>query len=151
MVEPLFLNFQFLFSRRGQALRRGSGQAALSLVFLIGGIMVLIGVTLAFLVISFINASMGFQSANRALAVASGGVYDALLQLDRSMTFSGTYTVPLGAYTATVTVTNDQAAGKATIDSSSIVSAHQRKIRATVSIATSSGQITLISWETLVL
>ena len=45
-------------------------QTALSLVFLIGGIIVLVGVTLSYLVISFTNASFGFQAANRALTTA---------------------------------------------------------------------------------
>ena len=47
------------------------GQATLSLVFLVGGIVILIGVTLSVLVISLINSGYGFQAANRALARAS--------------------------------------------------------------------------------
>lgn len=60
------------------------GQAALSLVLLVGGTVVLIAATLFFLVISFLNATFGFQAANQAWGLAISGANDALLQLVRN-------------------------------------------------------------------
>jgi len=62
------------------------GQAALSLVLLVGGTVVLIAATLFFLVLSFINSTFGFQAANQAWGLALSGANDALLQLSRNPT-----------------------------------------------------------------
>lgn len=67
-----------------------SGQAALSLVLLVGGTVVLIAATLFFLIISFINSTFGFQAANQAWGLALSGGNDALLQLSRNPTVGNT-------------------------------------------------------------
>ena len=64
-----------------------TGQAALALVFLIGGAVVLVGITLAFLVYNFVNSTSGFQAANRALGVALAGANDALVRLSINRRF----------------------------------------------------------------
>lgn len=89
--------------------KSGAGQAALSLVFLVGGTVVLIGTTLTFLVISFINTTFGYQAANRALGVAFAGVNDGLWKLskDRNYGFSGgscKYVLPVGSDSASVVI-----------------------------------------------
>lgn len=130
------------------------GQAALSLVFLTGGIIVLIGVSLAFLAISFINSSFGFQSANKALAAASAGVNDAMLQLTRNKSFVKScfdnYCVPSSCVQgdAAVAVTqNSPSPGLVTIESQATSFVSQRKIKAIVSVNASTTQVNLISWE----
>ena len=88
------------------------GQAVLSLVFLIGGTVVLIGTTLAFLVISFINATFGYQAANRALGIAFAGANDGLWKLSKDRDFGGSlteqslcdYLLPVGSDQARVAV-----------------------------------------------
>lgn len=127
-----------------------NGQAALSLVFLIGGVLVLIGVTLSFVVISFLNATYGFQAANRALGVATAGVEDALLQLARNKDFSvpSGYSMPLGAASAAVKVTQGApAAGLATILSQAVVGSHERKLQVVVSVSAATGRVHVVSWQ----
>ena len=130
--------------------RRATGQAALSLVFLTGGIIVLVGLSLAFLAISFINSSFGFQSANKALAIASAGVYDALIQLVRNKSFSGSYCVPLpcGQGSSSTTVSqNTPSPGLVTIESQATSFVSRRKIKTIVSISSTTTQVNLVSWN----
>jgi len=101
-------------SGSGQAPRRDSGQAAISLIFLVGGTILLVGVTLAFLIFSFITSTFGFQAANRALGVAFAGANDAMLQISKNINFPGLngcreYAVALEGYSAAVTVTRSWA------------------------------------------
>lgn len=126
----------------------------MALVFLIGGIIVVIAVSLAFIVISFITSGYGFQSSNRALGVAAAGVDDAVIKLVRNKDFSAVsaYNVPVGNYNASVTVVqNTPISGHATIVSIAAVAAYQRKIQAVVAIAPVTGQVHLISWDQLAL
>ena len=133
---------------------RHAGQATLSLVFLIGGIIILVGVSLSFLVISFISSGYGYQASNRALGAATGGVEDALLRLvrDTDLTALTPYEVPLDSYTANVTVTQDSpVAGLVTILSYATVAGYQRRIQAVVAVDSDTGQVSLISWDQLTL
>lgn len=129
-----------------------AGQAVLSLVLLVGGIVVFVSVTLAFIALSFINATTGFEKANRALAAASGGVADALVQIVRNKDFVSLspYVVPLGIYSAGVTVTPGvPVAGQATIVSGASVGFYTRRVRAVVSVVSSTGEVQLFSWNEL--
>jgi len=126
------------------------GQAALSFVFLVGAIIALIATSLAFLTISFVNSSFGFQASQRALAAASSGAADALMQLIRNKDFSDAtgYGVSVGNGSATVTVSqNTPAIGQATIISTALVSIYQLRIRVIVSIHSLNGQVKVISWQ----
>lgn len=126
------------------------GQAVLSTVFLIGGIIILVGLGLAVLASSFINSTYGFQAALRAQAVASSGIHDGLMQLVRNKDFADVvgYTVPLGADSAAVTVTqNAPATGEATIYSTATVSQRRRAIKVVVSIDSTYGRVTVVSWQ----
>ncbi len=136
------------------------GQAALSLIFLIGGIVILVGVTLAFVALTFLNASYGFQAANRAQGAALAGIHDALLQLARNKDFSDTgYCVPADNLLASgycpdgdalvVVTQNSPAAGQAIVTADAFVRSYRRKMQAAVSIATSTGAINVISIQTL--
>ncbi len=130
------------------------GQAALSFVFLIGVIVLSIGVAVAFLANSFLNSGYGYQAANRAMAVASAGAEDALMRLARNKDFSSvsSYSVPVGSDSASVTVNqNLPATGQAKIISSATVSFQQRKIQVVVSVDGTTGQISLISWQLITL
>ena len=129
-------------------LKPREGQAVLALVFLIGGIITLIGLTLASLATSFIGSTSGFETAEKVQAVTTGGAYDALLRLSRAKGLSGTYTVPGLDASAVVTVTQDSpSTGLITITSSSTISRRERRIRVVVSRTATSGEIGLVSWE----
>lgn len=120
------------------------GQAALSLVILVGGIIIAIGVGLAFIVGSSISASAAYQAGVRAEHVAVAGVSDAMLRLVRDRGFADVsgYTMPIDTYQATVTVQqNVPSAGKATITSLARVSGYKRTLQVIVSIDQITGEI----------
>ena len=130
------------------------GQAALSFVFIVGVIVLSIALTVAFLAASFLNSGYGYQTAKRAMAVASAGAEDALIKLARNKDFSSvsSYSVPVGSDSASVTVTqNSPVAGQAKIISSATAFFQQRKIQVVVSVDSNTGQISLISWQLLTL
>ncbi len=124
------------------------GQTVLPLVLLIGGLIVIIALTLVFLSRSFLTSSYGFQIAEKAKAVAASGAYDALVRLTRNKDLSGTYVLPLGTYSASVTVTQDSPAlGQVAITSISTILSRQKKVSVVVSRTSSTGQIVLTSWQ----
>lgn len=122
------------------------GQTALTLVFLIGSIAILVGATLAFIATSLANSGLGFKISEQAMAAAASGVYDALLQLVRNYNFSSSgYTITIGGANVNVSVT--QSGGVTTIISSAIVKEYQRKIKAIATINSLTGEINLVSWK----
>lgn len=125
------------------------GQAVLSLVLLMGGVIVIVALGLAFFATSFVNSVYGFQAAERAEAVAASGVYSAMMMLDREgggLTLSSS-SIPIGSDTATVTVTQNSSAGTATITSYASISQRQRTLTVVVSISSSTGQVSPVSWQ----
>jgi hypothetical protein len=122
------------------------GQTFLALVLLIGGIVVFIGLTLAFLASSFIDTGYGYQASVQAEAIAASGAQDALLQLDRNAGFStGGYVVSVGSSTAAVSVTNS--GGTATILSVATVANRTRKVSVVAAISASTSQVSVVSWQ----
>ena len=141
-----FSSFLFPLSSRSR------GQAVLSLVLLVGGIVVFVSITLVFIVLSFINSTTGFEKANRALAAATGGIEDGVLRLVRNKDFASAsaYTVPLGPYSAGVTVTQGSPApGQVTITSGASVGLYTRQVQAILSVVSSTGDVQLMSWSEL--
>jgi hypothetical protein len=123
------------------------GQAALSLVILVGGIIVAIGVGLAFIVGTSISASAAYQAGTRAEQVAAAGVSDALLRLVRDRAFAATsgYTMPLDSYQATVTVTqNTPVTGQVTINALARVSGYKRTLQAIAAVDQITGEVTVV-------
>lgn len=134
------------------------GQTALAVVFVIGGIIVLFGTTLAFLALSFLNSTYGFQAANRAAALARGGVDDAMLQLLRNKDFSSTgYCVPYNpdpphfpcpdGYAQVIVTQNSPETGQATATSEATVSRYRRKFQAIFSVNATTSLVRLLSSE----
>lgn len=134
-------------------LKPNGGQTALSFVFLLGVVIISIGAILAFLAASFLSSGYGFQAANRALAVASAGAEDGLMQLVRNKDFSATvpYSVPVGSDSASVTVTQNVASGQATIVSSGTSFFRQRKIQVIVAVNSTTSKVDVVSWQLLTL
>jgi hypothetical protein len=126
------------------------GQAFLSTVLIIGGVIVIMGATVAVIAATFIDSGYGLQASNQAESVASAGVNDAYLKLVRNDAFSnpGGYVVAVASGSATVSVTqNSPTLGLATVLSAATVSSRTRKISAVFSISSSTGQVTLASWQ----
>lgn len=136
--------------------RRASreGQAALSLVFLIGGIILFIGANLAFLVFAFVSSTYGFRAQNRAFMAAYGGVNDGVQQLIRNKDFSndGGYSVSYGTDSTAVTVSqNSPSAGFATIVSDATIFGRRRKLQGVASVDSTTGEVNLISFSQIAL
>ncbi len=129
-----------------------NGQTAISFVFIIGTIMLSIGVAVAVIAISFLNSGYGFQFSNAALAVATAGAEDALMRLARNKDLASTYSVPIGNYSAGVTITqNSPSSGQAKIISNATVFFQQRKIQVVVAVNSSTSEISVLSWQLLTL
>lgn len=135
---------------------RRAGQTALSMTFLLGGIIVAVAVTLAFIVFSFLNASIGFERSTRAFVIASAGVDDALLRLARNKDFADAGycvpedTLPCDDGFATVAVTQDAPSlDHVTILSEATASRYKRKIEAIAVITASTSEISLVSRKLL--
>ncbi|HUZ92640.1 MAG TPA: hypothetical protein VNG29_01435 [Candidatus Paceibacterota bacterium] len=127
-----------------------SGQATLSTVLLIGGIIVGIGILLVFLALSFLNSSYAYRASARAESVAQSGVYDALVQLDRDSSLTTSiysYSLPVGSDTAMVSVTWNSSADQFTISSTATVALSTKTILAVTSADPTTGQIFLSSWK----
>lgn len=153
------MNYFTRLRLNGSKLRRG--QAALSLVFLVGGTVVLIGATLTFLVISFINSAFGYQAANRALGVAMAGINDGLWQLSKDRALGGgvfqqglcDYYVYVGSDVARVQVFRKSGAcgtgptneNQAWINSEATFMGRTRKIYVVASIDKVSGRVEIVS------
>lgn len=127
---------------------RRSGQAFLSTILLMGGIMVVISVTVAYLAISFMDSGYGLQSSQIADAVATAGANDAFLKLVRNNAFSSNYALAVQNNTANITVTqNSPSQGLVTVLSVATVGGRTRKINLVVSVTSSTGQSSLVSWQ----
>lgn len=113
--------------------------------------LIVIGATVAVVAATFIDSGYGLQASNQAESVASAGVNDAYLQLVRNSAFSspGGYsvTVPNGSATVVVTQGSGPSAGLASVLSTATVSGRTRKISATFSISTVTGQVILALWQ----
>lgn len=125
------------------------GQVFLSMALLIGGIIVAVGIFFSFFVSSFIDSGYGLQSSYIAEAVATSGIEDALLQLERNGAFSNTsgYSVQVGTYSAQVTVSAPSSSGLITIFSSATVLSRKKQISVIVSESPINNQITVASWK----
>ncbi|OGY98207.1 MAG: hypothetical protein A2855_02795 [Candidatus Liptonbacteria bacterium RIFCSPHIGHO2_01_FULL_57_28] len=144
----------FTLTPRSYSLRPASGQTALAVTFVIGGIIVLFGTMLAFLTLSFLNSTRGFQAASRAAAVARGGVDDAMLQLLRNKDFSSSgYCVPYesvpcpSGYAQVAVTQGSPSAGQVTVVSQAAVSGYRRKFQAVFVVNASSSLVRMVSTQ----
>lgn len=112
--------------------------------------MLVAGILIAFLTLSYIDTGYGVAASFTAEAAATAGAEDGLLQLDRDPSFSNTVGYPVASAsstTATVTVTQGSpSAGLVTILSAATVSGHTKKINVVVSENAATGQVNIVSW-----
>jgi hypothetical protein len=139
----------FFYKKIKINIKKNNGQAALSTMLVIGGLISLIALTLVVVISSYISSSYGFQYSQRALAVANAGADDALIQLTRNKSFENQtgYTVNVLNDTATVQVIqNSPQSGEATIISIANVLNYKSRVRVIVSI-NDNGEIRIIKRE----
>jgi len=114
---------------------------------MIGGVMVFVGAAVAYLAMTFVDSGYGLQASNQAESIATAGVNDTFLRLARNQALS-TSSVATANGTATVTVTQGSpVAGEVTVLSSATVGSRTRKVSAIFSISSTTGQVTLTSWQ----
>ena len=129
--------------------KNAAGQAFLSTVLIIGGVMLVIATAVAIIAATFIDSGYGLQASDRAESVATAGANDAFLRLVRASSFSsGGYTVTVPEGSATVSVTqNSPSMSEATVLSAATVGGRTRKINAVFSVSTSTGQVISVLWQ----
>ena len=129
-----------------------SGQAFLSSILFMGGIMMVIAAIVVYLAITFVNSGYGLQASEIAEAVATAGANDAFMRIERNSSFpSSTYSVAVQNNTAMVTIAPyplyPLTAATVTVLSSATVGGRVRKINLVVSVSSSTGQSTMVSWR----
>ncbi len=125
------------------------GQAFLSTVLVIGGVLIVIAAAVAVFAATFVDSGYGLQASDRAESVATAGANDAYLRLVRASSFSsGGYTVTMPEGSATVAVTqNSPSTGEATVLSIATIGGRTRKINAVFAVNSSTGQVTSVLWQ----
>ncbi len=126
------------------------GQSALSMIILISAIVVFSGISMALLALSILNSTYGFRAGTQATEVAAAGIRDALLQLDRNKDFAtSSYSLSVDSYTATINVGQQTSTvhQRVHVTSTATVSNYTRRIHAVVSISSSTGQFSPLSWQ----
>lgn len=111
--------------------------------------MIIVSAAVAVLAATFVDSGYGLQASNKAETIATAGVNDAFLRLDRSSAFSsGGYTVTVPEGSATVSVQqNNPSSGEASVLSSATVSGRTRKISAVFAVSSLTGQVLLVLWQ----
>lgn len=124
------------------------GQATLTMVFLMGGVMIAAGVTLALLYLGFVNSAYGYQLSQRAASTAIAGAEDALLQLSRGKTVAqlGAYQISLDDGSTSVQVSQN-GSGQTVITSTSRVLLFSRSIEVVASMHPITNEIQVVSWK----
>lgn len=98
--------------------RSSQGQASISLVLLVGGLASAAVITIALVAISAINNGYGADQQQRARAAALAGIEDGAIRITRNPGDAGTYSLPSGVATATVTISpNTPSSGMNTVSS----------------------------------
>jgi hypothetical protein len=138
--------------QRGEKDARRSGQAFLSSILFMGGIMMVIAAIVVYLAIAFVNSGYGSQSSEIAEAAATAGANDAFMRIARNSPFpSSTYSVAVQNNTAMVTIAPypvyPLVAGTVTVLSRATVGGRVRKINLVISVSSSTGQSTMVSWR----
>ncbi|MFA5099045.1 MAG: hypothetical protein WC461_02405 [Candidatus Paceibacterota bacterium] len=122
----------------------------LSMTLLIGGLIVELGIALAFVSYYFMQGGFGLKISGEALTAARSGVEDATINIIRDSNFNPSpnpYTITIGNGTAQITVCKDTCAGagKFQVDSLGSVLTKRRQIRAIISVDSQTGEVKLES------
>ncbi len=127
------------------------GQSFLALVLLIGAIISISVLLVAFLASTLVDTGYGYAASSNAQFLAMSGIQDALLQLDRNAAFASSgYTVNVGNYSANVTVMqNDPSAGFVTIISSATVQLHKRTVEVVAIEDAQTSSVTVLSVQNI--
>lgn len=139
-----------MFLRKISSLK--GGQATLSMVLLIGGVAILIGITLAVVAAAFINSGQGFRAANQALAAANGALSDVHLRIIRGEETTASYRITIDSVPVDVSMTvGSPVQNQITAIASSTVRGYRRRVQAIYSFSSSTREVDMLSWTQLTL
>lgn len=130
------------------------GIASLPVILLLGGIIITIGITGAFLLIYLNNSLYGTRLSNEALEAAQSGINDAIMRVIVNKDLIDSYEITLGSSTATVTICKDVCDGvsigqdKITSVGRSFTKQHQ--LVAVLNVSSTTGWVTIQSIEEVV-
>ena len=124
--------------------------ATLPVILLVGGLIVEIGITGAFIAYFLSQSGFGIKLSEEALAAARAGIQDATIRIVRDKNFNPSpnpYTLTIGNRSAQVTICKDTCAGtdKFQVDSLGIAFNKRRKIRAVIYVNSLTGEVKLES------
>ncbi|TRZ64709.1 MAG: hypothetical protein D4Q79_00965 [Spirochaetia bacterium] len=122
----------------------------LSMTLLVGGLIVELGIALAFISYYLAQGGFGLKLSEEAMAAARSGAQDAIMRIVRDANFNPSpnpYTLAIGNSSAQITICKDTCAGtgKTQIDSLGSVLNKRRQIRVIVSIDSQTGKTELES------
>lgn len=117
----------------------------LFLVLIISGLVL----TISFLFFYQSQGETAINQSRKALHYAEAGIYDALLKIDRDLTFESTYTLSFNSSgEAEVSVQRDTPEeDKDTIYSIGKCGDSRRKIKVVIQIESNTGKISILSWQ----
>jgi len=117
----------------------------LFLVLIISGLVL----TISFLFFYQSQGETAINQSRKALHYAEAGIYDALLKIDRDLTFESTYTLSFNSSgEAEVSVQRDTPEeDKDTIYSIGKCGNSRRKIKVVIQIESNTGKISILSWQ----
>jgi len=124
--------------------------ATLPVILLVGGLIVEIGITGAFIAYFLSQSGFGIKLSEEALAAARAGIEDAKIRIVRNKNFNPSpnpYTLIVGSRSAQVTICKDTCAGtdKFQVDSLGIAFNKRHKIRAVIYVNSLTGEVKLES------
>ncbi len=122
----------------------------LSMTILVGGLIVELGIALAFVSYYLMQGGFGLKLSEEAMAAARSGAQDAIMRIVRDANFNPSpnpYTLTIGNGSAQVTVCKDTCAGtgKFQVDSLGSVLTKRRQIRAIIVVDSLTGKAELES------
>lgn len=134
---------QVLRQNLGQVHRHSSGQATLSFILLVSGLILEIAIAGAFVTYFFSVSALGERLSVRAFTVANSGIRDAQMRVARSNNFTGSFTLQLDSDSATVSVTRATQGTNYiyTVTSTGVAGTRQRKFAATIVADQTSGVV----------
>jgi ABC-type lipoprotein release transport system permease subunit len=128
-------------------IKEKKAQTMLSLVFLISGVMIAIGVAVAIIAVSFINSVYAYRSASLVEAMAESGINDAVLRLERNNSYTGQFVINFSNGSVTVTVSSGPLTNQDTVTAFSQLASAQQKITAILAIDPTTKVVSVVSWQ----
>jgi len=126
------------------------GAVTLSMVLLVGGLIMELGIALAFVSYYLAQGGLGLRLSEEAMTAAKSGVQDAVMQIIRDSHFNPSpnpYSLAVGSASVEITICKDTCAGTGNfqIDSVGSILTKRRKIEAVVSVDSQTGEVKLLS------